>query len=86
MAALAVCAVTAADARSRTEALPTPSTSTEPPPDDIGLIPLTVTEIKRLFNLATRVWRSTSHYLHWSWWRRRHQARARWYHDRARLT
>jgi len=23
------------------------------------------------------------HYVRWSWWRRRHQARARWYHHRA---
>jgi len=38
-----------------------------------------------LLNLATQVWRSTEHHLYWSWWRRRHQARARWYHHRARL-
>jgi hypothetical protein len=25
------------------------------------------------------------HDLHWSWWRRHHQARARWFHQRARL-
>jgi len=25
------------------------------------------------------------HHLHWSWWRRRHQARARWFHQLARL-
>ena len=54
--------------------------STEHPPDDLGLIPLAVTEIKRLFNLATRAWQSIEHHLHWSGWRRRHQARARWYH------
>jgi len=30
-------------------------------------------------------WQTTRHYLHWSWWRRRHQARARWFHQRARL-
>lgn len=86
MAALAVCAVAAADARTRTEPLPTPTSPTEPPPTDIGLIPLTVVEIKRLFNLTTRIWRSTNHYLHWSWWRSRHQARARWHHHLARLT
>jgi SRSO17 transposase len=86
MAALAVCAVVAADARTRVAPLPTPTSATQPPPADLGLIPLTVVEIKRLFNLATRTWRSTCHYLHWSWWRRRHQARARWYHHRARLT
>jgi hypothetical protein len=86
MAALAVCAVTAAHARANAQPLPTPSSPTQPPPADIGLIPLTVVEIKKLFNLATRAWRSTEHYSHWSWWRRRHQARARWYHHRARLT
>lgn len=86
MTALAVCAVTATDARSRTDPLPTPTSPTQPPPADLGLIPLTVVEIKKLFNLASRVWRATSHYLHWSWRRRRHQARARWYHHRARLT
>jgi SRSO17 transposase len=86
MAALAVCAVTAADARTRAEPPRAPSSPTQPPPTDPGLIPLTVVEIKKLFNLTTRVWHSTSHYLHWSWWRRRHQARARWYHHRARLT
>ena len=86
MAALAVCAVAAADARTRAEPQLTPPHPTAGPPADLGLIPLTVVEIKRLFNLATRMWRSTSHCLHWSWWRRRHQARARWYHHRARLT
>jgi SRSO17 transposase len=86
MAALAVCAVAAADARTRAEPQLTPAHRTAPPPADLGLIPLTVVELKRLFNLATRVWHTTSHYLHWSCWRRRHQARARWYHHRARLT
>ena len=86
MAALAVCAVTAAQARADAQPLPTPSSPTETPPTDVGLIPLTVVEVKKLFNLATRVWRSAEHYLYWSWWRRRHQARARWYHHRARLT
>ncbi len=86
MAALAVCAVTAAQARAHAQPLPTPTSPTEPPPTDLGLIPLTVVEVKKLFNLATRVWRSTEHYPYWSWWRRRHQARARWYHHRARLT
>jgi hypothetical protein len=51
-----------------------------------GLIPLTVVEIRRLFNLLTPTRQDTAHHLHWSWWRRRHQARARWYHYRARLT
>jgi SRSO17 transposase len=86
MAALAVCATTAAVASPRTSTLARPPTSPDdPPPEDPGLIPLTVAEIKRLFNLVTRTWQTIRHYLHWSWWRRRHQARARWYHQRARL-
>jgi SRSO17 transposase len=86
MAALAVCAVTAALARPRTRTLARPPTSPgDTPPADPGLIPLTVTEIKRVFNLVTRVWQTIHHYLHWSWWRRHHQARARWFHQRARL-
>jgi SRSO17 transposase len=86
MGALAVCAVTAALASPRTSTLARPPTSPDdPPPADTGLIPLTVAEIKRIFNLVTRTWQTTRHYLHWSWWRRRHQARARWFHQRARL-
>jgi SRSO17 transposase len=86
MAALAVCATTAALARSRTSTLARPPTSPDDlPPRDPGLIPLTVAEIKRVFNLITGVWQTIRHYLHWSWWRRRHQARARWFHHRARL-
>jgi SRSO17 transposase len=86
MAALAVCAATAALARSRTSTLARPPTSPgDLPPEDPGLIPLTAAEIKRAFNLVTRARRSIRHYLHWSGWRRRHQARARWFHQRARL-
>ncbi|MGH9565022.1 MAG: hypothetical protein ACRD4I_03460, partial [Candidatus Angelobacter sp.] len=50
-----------------------------------GLIPLTVAEIKRLFNLATRRLQPETHHLRWVWWRRRHQARAKWFHHRTRL-
>jgi len=86
MAALAVCAVTAALARPRTSTLARPPTSPDDLPlEDPGLIALTVAEIKRVFNLITRTWQSIRHYLRWSWWRRRHQARARWFHQRARL-
>ena len=86
MAALAVCATTAALARPRTSTLArAPTSPDELPPQDPGLIPLTVTEIKRIFNLVTPTWQTIRHYLHWSWWRRRHQARARWCHQRARL-
>ncbi len=86
MAALAVCATTAALAHPRTSTLArAPTSPDELPPQDPGLIPVTVTEIKRIFNLLTRTWQTIRHYLHWSWWRRRHQARARWFHQRARL-
>jgi hypothetical protein len=86
IAALAVCAVTAATARRHTDPPPIPTHPTQPPPADPGLIPITVLEVKRLFNLATRTQHSIEHHLRWSWWRRRHQARARWYHHLARLT
>jgi SRSO17 transposase len=85
MAALAVCAITAAQAKTRA---PTPILPTDPdeqPPADPGLIALTVAEIKRLFNLATRQLRPETHHLYWIWWRRRHTARARWFHHRAHL-
>src|SRR6266487_3074793 len=86
MAALAACAVTAALARERTSTLARPPTSPDDlPPHDPGLIPLTAAEIKRVVNLITRAWQTIRHYLHWSWWRRRHQARARWFYQRARL-
>jgi len=86
MAALAVCAVTAALARERTSTLARlPGSPDDLPPEDPGLIPLTAAEIRRVFNLITRTWQTIRHYLHWSWWRRRHQARARWFHHRARL-
>ncbi len=87
MAALAVCATAAANARDRAPALPaTPTSPDQPPPADPGLIPFTVAEIKRLLNLLIQPCHTLHHHLHWSWWRRRHQARARWFHHRARLT
>ena len=50
-----------------------------------GLIPLTVTEIRRLFaKLITTIARPASFYLAWSRWRRLHQARARASHYRTR--
>jgi hypothetical protein len=85
LAALAVCAVTAAQAKTRAPAPILPTTPDEQPPDDPGLIALTVAEIKRLFLLANRHRQPETHHLHWVWWRRRHQARARWFHHRTRL-
>ena len=82
---LAVCAVTAAQAKTRAPAPILPTTPDEQPPQDPGLIALTVAEIKRLFILVTRKLLPEAHHLHWTWWRRRHQARARWFHHRTRL-
>jgi SRSO17 transposase len=85
MAALAVCAITAAHAKTRAPAPTLPTHPDQLPPEDPGLIPLTVAEIKRLFILATRRLHAATHHLHWTQWRRRHQARAKWFHHRTRL-
>jgi SRSO17 transposase len=85
IAALAVCAVTAAQAKTTASAEILPTTPDEQPPADPGLIALTVAEVKRLFMLVTRQQLPQAHHLRWVWWRRRHQARARWFHHRARL-
>jgi hypothetical protein len=82
MAALAICAVTAALLQRRTDTrAPAPVRSDQPPPADPGMIPLTVPETGRLLThppppAATG---------HWLDWRRRHQARSAWYHQRTRL-
>ncbi len=57
----------------------------QPPPDDHGLIPLTVPEIKHLPAALLLRPHLPGHAAHWLNWRRRHQARARWYHQRTRL-
>ena len=85
MAALAVCAVTAAAAKTRGPQPILPHRHDQQPPRDPGLIALTVAELKRLFNLVTRTDHDTEHHLHWVVWRQRHQARARWFHHRTRL-
>jgi SRSO17 transposase len=85
MAALAVAAITTAHARTTSSLAPEPTSPDTIPPADPGLIPLTVAEVKRLINLFTRRWHSIEHHLRWHIWRRHHQARARWFHHRARL-
>lgn len=86
MAALAVCAAAATKARATPgRPAPPPTSRHDVPPTDPELIPLTVTEVKRLVNLLTRHWHGIEHHLHWHTWRRRHQARARWFHHRTRL-
>ncbi|MGC4857482.1 IS701 family transposase, partial [Micromonospora sp. DT4] len=75
LAALAILAICAAEA-----------TSTQPT-EDQDMIPLTVNEIRRLINVfRDQPTRSTSYRLHWSNWRRRHQARAKQAHYARRLT
>jgi SRSO17 transposase len=86
MAALAICAVTAALLRARTDAqAPPPARPGQPPPADTGMIPMSVPEISRLLAASLIPPRPHGHAWHWLDWRRRHQARARWYHHRARL-
>ena len=54
MAALAICAVTAALLRDRTDTqAPPPVRPDQPPPPDPGLIPLTIPEIKRMLAALT---------------------------------
>ena len=62
-----------------------PSRPDQPPPADPGMIPLTVPEIKRLLAAACRAASRPATPPTGSHWRRRHQARSRWYHQRARL-
>jgi hypothetical protein len=86
MAALAICAITAALLKDATGTqAPPPVRPGQPPPPDPGLTPLTVPEIKRLLAAATPLTRPPSHTWHWLNWRRRHQARSTWYHQRTRL-
>ncbi|MEU7855037.1 hypothetical protein [Nonomuraea sp. NPDC049141] len=65
---------------------PPPTSPDQQPPAEPGMIPLTVAEIERLFNAVTTRTPSRERTAHWSAWRRRHQARARWFHQRTRLT
>ncbi len=86
MAALAICAVAAAQLRDRTDAQPPPPvTPDQAPPPDPGMIPLTVPEIKRLLAAGLQRPHPRGHHERWLAWRRRHQARSRWFHQRTRL-
>jgi hypothetical protein len=82
MAALAICAVTAALLRRRTDTQAAARyCQASPPPADPGMIPLTVPETGGLLGHPPPPGRAA----HWLDWRRRHQARSRWYHQRTRL-
>jgi SRSO17 transposase len=86
MAVLAICAITAALIKDRTSTqAPPPVRPDQSPPAEPGMIPLTIPEIKRL--LAALTIRPLPRWLviHWDGWTRRHQARSRWFHKRARL-
>jgi len=86
MAALAICAVTAALVKDRTGTqVPAPVRPDQPPPAEPGMIPLTIPEIKRLLAALTTRPLPLRHIIHWDAWTRRHQARSRWFHKRARL-
>jgi SRSO17 transposase len=85
-AALAICAVTAALLRDRTDTQAAPPVRPDQlPPADPGLIPLTVPQVRRLLAAETVLSWPPGHIEHWDWWTRRHQARARWFHKRTRL-
>jgi SRSO17 transposase len=86
MAALAVCAVTTARLKDRTDTqAPPPNTPDQPPPAEPGMIPLTVAEVQQLLANALQHPKPPDHHTHWRNWRRRHQARSRWFHQRTRL-
>jgi SRSO17 transposase len=82
MAAVAICAITAALLRRRTDTqAPAPVLPDQPPPAEFGMIPLTVPETGRLLSRPPPPGSAGN----WLDWRRRHQARSRWYHKRTRL-
>src|SRR5262249_6491136 len=86
MAALAICAVTAALLRDRTDTqAPPPLTPDQPPPTDPGMVPLTVAQVKHLLAALATPGRRRGRAACWLDWERRHQARARWDHQRTRL-
>jgi len=86
MAALAVCAAAAAALRARTDTqAPPPAAPGQAPPADPGMIPLTVPEIRRILAALTARPMPPPLVIHWDAWTRRHQARSRWFHQRARL-
>ena len=86
MAALAICAITAALVKDRTDTqAPPPVRAGQPPPAEPGMIPLTIPEIKRLLAALTTPALPRWLVIHWDAWTRRHQARSRWFHKRARL-
>ena len=64
-----------------------PSSATGQPPENPGLVKVSVPEARRLLRLATTPTTAATRQLGYAWsrWRRRHQARARYHHYQARL-
>jgi SRSO17 transposase len=86
MATLAICAITAAQVKDRTDTqAPPPVRPDQLPPPEPGMIPLTIPEIKRLLAALTTRTLPRRLVIHWDAWTRRHQARSRWFHKRTRL-
>jgi SRSO17 transposase len=71
IAALAIKATAAAQARRPHTPPPLPQAPDQPPPADLPPIRLTVPQIGRLHTILTRIWRPIQHHLHWSLWRHR---------------
>ena len=84
MAALAICAVTAALLRDRTNTqAPPPVRADQPPPAEPGMIPLTIPQIKRLLAALTTPCPSGSSSTGTP--DPPPPARSRWFHKRTRL-
>jgi hypothetical protein len=64
-----------------------PASAGQPAPEDPGMVKVSVPEARRLLRLATTPMTEAARELGyaWSYWRRRHQARARYHHYQARL-
>jgi hypothetical protein len=64
-----------------------PLSAHEPPPEDPGLVKVSVPEARRLLHLATAPMSAAARQLGYAWsrWRRKHQARARYHHYQARM-
>ncbi|HEV2258378.1 MAG TPA: IS701 family transposase [Streptosporangiaceae bacterium] len=64
-----------------------PASADEPPPDDPGMVKVSVPEARHLLNLATTPMTTATRQLGYAWslWRRKHQARARYHHYQTRL-
>jgi SRSO17 transposase len=64
-----------------------PASADEPPPEDPGMVKVSVPEARRLWCLATAPMTAAARQFGYGWsrWRRKHQARARYHHYQARL-